>query len=429
MPHLLHHSPGAFGARRVFLATPTYGAPPALYTFCLFKTHDALKAAGIEVELGLLCGDCHVDDARNRLVRDFLKSGCDDFVFIDADVGWQTDDLVRLLSHDRDVVGGTYPMKQDQEDFPVRLIPGEIWSDSNGLIEVEGLPTGFLRIRRNVLEKLFAESPKYRIRGSDDSEPCALIFERELQGLTRRSGDYAFCRKWRAAGGRIWLDPNCHLEHAGEKVWSGTYAAHLRRKNGLALVDGINRVRKGTEDARSLLDLVLDWGNDPWSAGPELLSACAQVARQLPGAILETGSGLTTLVLAAANPAVTVHALEDASAWRYRIQEAAETLGLTNIVIHKAPLVLHPQGRWYDVPDLPWREFRTVLCDGPPRQKGERSVVLSVLDAHECRPQCLLFDDAETEAAAFASWAADRGYRFEIKGQLRKFALGVRNVS
>ena len=428
MANLLHHSPPSSGGRRVFLATPSYGHVPGVYAICLFKTHTALQRAGFEVELGLLTGDCHVDDARNRLVRDFLKSKCDDLVFIDSDMGWVDADLIRLLSYDCDLVGGTYPLKQGVEDFPARLIPGEIWSNADGLIEVQGIPTGFMRVRRNVFERLAKDSLKYVIRGDAES-PAPLIFEREINDGGRVSGDYVFCRKWRSTGGRVFLDPNCFLEHAGEKVWSGTYASFLRRKNGLALKHGIELIRKGKEDAVALTELILEWGNDPWSAGIELVSASAQVARQVSGSALETGSGLTSLVMAAANPDLTVHCLEHQKFWHARAQEAADQLKLENLVIHHAPLTQHSGGRWYQVPELPWNEMSLVLCDGPSRQDGQRKILYDVLDAHQCEPKCVLVDDADSEFGYISRWGETHHYRVETKGQLRPFALGVRDGS
>ena len=384
----------------------------------MFKAHPELLKAGYEVEFGLLLGDCHVDDARNRLVNDFLKSSCDDLVFIDADVGFQSEDLIRLLSHDRDVVGGTYPQKNDVEVHPVGLLPGEIWSDKDGLIEVASLPAGFFRIRRNALETLAAQSNEYSIVGEEDK--IRQVFERLILNGIRISSDVAFCRKWRDRGGKIYADPNCYLEHCGNKIWTGTLGAYLRRINGISL-HGIKLVQSGKETDRTYVELELEWGNAPWSAGVELLKTSVQVARQVKGAVLETGSGLTTLLMAAANPELVIHALEHSDAWADKVEEAIKRLGLTNIVIHRVPLKEYPSGRWYDVPRLPWNDFELVLCDGPPRQEGNRKILFGVMATHDCRPKCVLVDDADTEGDSIPA-----PYKTEIKGQLKKFAVGLR---
>ena len=388
--------------------------------FSLFRSHPELQAAGFDVELGMLLGDCHVDDARNSLARDFLASRCDDLVFVDADIGFQSRDLIRLLTHDCDVVGGAYPKKSDIDEYPVALFPGEQRA-RNGLLEVRGIATGFLRISRKAMQTLWDQSAEYAVRG-DNQAPCRTIFERLIVNGARMSGDMAFCHKWREAGGKVYADPECYLEHRGEKSWTGTLGSYLRKSNGIALVNGIRRIQAGTETDTDYFDLMLEWGNDGWAAGPELLKACVMVARQCKGAALEAGSGLTTLVMAAANPHLKVYALEHNRGWSERLKGEAHRLGIDNIVVVDAPLVQYPAGRWYDLPWLPWHEFDLVLCDGPPRADANRRILWGVMATKDCRPRCILVDDAETEGDAVPP-----EYRTEIKGELRRFAVGLRN--
>lgn len=421
MPTCLHHAPGGSSPRRVFLALPSFGPVSGPTTFSLFRAHPALIEAGFDVHLALLLGDCHVDDARNRLVRDFLATDCTDLVFIDADVGFEAQDLLRLLAHDRDIVGGTYPLKQAIEQFPVRLKPGEVWADPDGLIEVDGLPTGFLRIRRAVLEKLARLSVPYRFCGSDDDAPASLIFERTIVDGGRTSGDYSFCNKARAAGYKLYADPECYLSHTGENTWIGSLGSHLKRRAGVALADGIGRIASRTERDGDYITLIREWNNDPWQCGPELLKTAVAVARQARGVVLETGCGLTTLAMAAANPAVTVHALEHQDEWALKVEREARRLGLANVVIHRAPLKAYATGRWYELPRLPWGEVDVVLCDGPPRQDANRRILFGVIATHDARPRCVLVDDATTEGDAVPP-----EYRTEIMGELRKFAVGLR---
>lgn len=405
---MLHHSPPVTSKRRVFLAVPAYGQVPPLFAYSLTRSVAVLQDAGFDVEYAFLTGNCHVDDARNKLVQAFLASKCGDFVFLDADLGWRPSDLVKLLGFDRDVVGGTYPLKQLEDGFPVRFIPGEIWSDSDGLIEVDGLPTGFLRFKREALEKLAAKAIKYRIKGSDDVGEIPLIFERTVVNGGRVSGDYSACAKWRKLGGKIYLDPSFFMEHVGEKVWSGNVGSYLRRKNGLAL-QALEKVKAKTATANDYLSLVLDWGNDPYSGSVELLIEAAAMARRSKK-ILESGSGLTTLVMASANPDCTIWCMESSPEWMAKIVEAAKRLKLDNVVVRYAPLV----DRFYQV-DVPWGDFDAVLVDGPKRSDGDRERILG----KPISPREMLVDDAETEAAPFLVLP---GYEATVKGVQRAYA-------
>ncbi len=122
---------------RVFIATPSYtGKVDNTYLFSLMQSIPKLERAGICVDHYLLCYNCHVDDGRNGIVRDFLLSDCTDLVFIDADVAWQADDLLKLIKYDRDVVAGVYPKRATHDlEFPVWVEPGAVLqADSDGLV-------------------------------------------------------------------------------------------------------------------------------------------------------------------------------------------------------------------------------------------------------------------------------------------------------
>jgi len=367
----------------------------------------------------------HVDDARNQLVSEFLRSECTDFVFIDSDIGWQASDLIKLLNYDRQIVAGTYPLKQDDEAYPTRHLPGEIWTDEDGLMEMEGVPTGFLRIKRCVLEKLYKDARKYRVKGSDYKHEMAEIFERDIVDNGRVSGDYIFCRKAREAGFKIYLDPYFYLEHVGENTWEGTYASYLRRKNGLALQFGIDAVKRNTWNNQTLVELVQEWGNYPYSAGEELLYICIQIAKQSE-IVLETGSGLSTLVMAAANPELAIHSLEADYGWLCKTREAAERLNLSNITLHYAPLKEYSNGKWYGLPDLPWDKFDTVLCDGPPRKDSNRSILFDMMEKYYCEPQRLIVDDADTEALKVERWSEANNYQAKLIGKIKPFMVSVK---
>ena len=104
MSHLFHDSGNASGGRKICLATTSYDSPDAAYTFSMAQSREAMHKAGLQTAYMLLQGNCHVDDARNSVVQEFLLSDCDDLIFIDADVSWTPDALIRLCGHDVDIV-------------------------------------------------------------------------------------------------------------------------------------------------------------------------------------------------------------------------------------------------------------------------------------------------------------------------------------
>lgn len=342
-----------------------------------------LDAAGFNVTLCTEAGNCHVDDARNSLVREFLKTDCTDLVFIDADVGFRCQDLLRLVSVDRDVIAGVYPKKEDAESFPVLPIPGEIWADEDGLVEVEGVPTGFLRIRRHVLETL-SEAAEGFIGQAGDPVPYKVIFERVVSGGQRRSGDYAFCWKWRQLGGKIHVDPEMRFSHTGSKSWIGCLGDHWKREHGveatttaIAFHQAVVALKDGNAKAGDFIALAKGWGNG-WSASPELL---VELWSRCSGSVLECGSGLSTLVMAARGCEVT--ALEHDPVWASYLHAMLERYNLSANIVCK-PLL----NGWYD---FEGGEYDALVIDGPPRTSGDRSIALDRVKA-----RLVIWDDYES---------------------------------
>ena len=209
------------------LATPVYDSPDSSYVFAISKSREALSRAGILSSYLLLSGGVHVDDNRNTITKDFLESDCTDLVFLDADVSWQSQDLVKLCQYDLDVVGGVYPYRRKDprntsNKMPVRMKPGAEIVD--GLLEVDGLPTGFLRIRRHVLETLAEDAGKFEKNG----EYYPLIFERTVYDGQRMGGDINFCRKWQEEGGKLYASTEMRLGHIAKQVITDSLGASMR---------------------------------------------------------------------------------------------------------------------------------------------------------------------------------------------------------
>jgi hypothetical protein len=335
----------------------------------------ALIAANIGATLEILTENCHVDDGRNLLARNFLDTNCTDMVFIDPDVVvTHADDIVRLLFADADVVAGVYPLKQKIEDFPVRLLPGELWAGHEGLVEVMGVPTGFLRMRRNVLVRLASESVCFHGRGDTTiNQPIPIIFERTFRDGSRIGGDYTFCEKWRETGGKIHVIPDMILGHVGTQQYSGELGCYWRRVHGVQedkFDAAIVAVQAGEDTDEDHQALAQHWGNIPWAAGWGLLGSWIDVARNAGGDILEIGAGLTSIMAALANKSQTVYALESDFEWAGKIRAWADKYGADNLVVINCAL----KDGWYDLPSgFNDKKFAAVLVDGPSREQGDRS--------------------------------------------------------
>jgi hypothetical protein len=394
--------------RKIMLATTVYGDCDASYTFSIQSSRQALHEAGFQTAYYLLQGNCHVDDARNDIACKFLASDCDALVFLDADVSWGAEDLVRLCKHDRDLVGGIYPYRSElgQEKVPVRVKHGEM-VDDDGLLEVEGLPTGFMKISRHCMETVAKDCQTF----VHENEERKLIFQRTLMHGTRWGGDLHFCNLWRATGGKLYADYEMVLGHASRSVISGSLASHVRKSTGRTLRHVCDKIKAGTWTMRDLTE-AKRYADNFWGAQEDVLAAAVCLAKEANGPIIETGSGLTSIVMAAAT-SQTVYCLEHDPYYASRLIKMATEAGV-EVGLCRVPLV----GEWYDLSEfkgLPER-FALGLNDGPPRYLGgNRKLFFSKM---KC--DVIISDDADDRdyAAFLREWAEDNDMQCDIGGRL-----------
>lgn len=422
---------GIPGNPDVFLATPSYdGKVGQAYTAALACSIVDLQKAGIGVTYCLMGNNCHVDDSRNGLVREFMMGSCTDLIFLDADIGWRPYDLVALALHSEPVVGGVYPKKTDEEAYPVHVEPGTaLYANDAGLVEVHALPTGFLKISRVALDLLHENQGHRKFAGQGASAgdmPYTILFERTYENGHRWSGDYAFCRKWALEGGKLFVDPRFHFIHEGAKEWSGSLGDFWLKTHGVEdkirddrFNAALEAIKDGSHTVENLADLVDGWGNK-WSAQIELLEACISMGKAATGPVLEFGSGLTTLVLGLVAKHGVI-ALEHSKFWGSYTEEHLKKYGI-EAEVRYAPLKDHGDFEWYDGGELP--KPALVVCDGPPRKtKGGRSGLLSMMDLIE--GAAVVFDDPSTDALDAFKAAHPRAVTISVLGTDKPIAISM----
>lgn len=399
--------PSASG-QKVMLATTVYDSPDASYVFSIARSREALTAAGIQSAYYLLQGNCHVDDGRNAVVGDFLKSDCTDLVFLDADVSWEPDALVTLCQTDRDLVGGVYPYRREseEENMPVRMLTGVNDVDEDGLLEVEGLPTGFMKIKRRVLEDM-ATTAKHFLK-NDGLHP--VLFERDYYGGGRRGGDIRFCMVWREMGGKVFAIPELKLGHCGKAVLKDTLGASLRRRNGTSLAWIVEQIQTRKAKLSTFEEAFRSIGNK-WAASADVLQVATSLARSSDGPVLEIGSGLSTIAMAATGK--EVWCIEHDPHFAEKLEQMAAVAGVSdNIILVTADL----KDGWYDLTDELPAEFGLAFVDGPPRVLGDR---MGFFDRFGERCKVILYDDASDAVIGpkVTAWAKSQGRELQKDGR------------
>ena len=215
--------------RKVLIGTPAHdGRVDVWYANSLVNTVKLSVGRDIEIVPVYMAYDSLVQRARNDLVRLAIEGDFDDLIFVDSDVEWDPEWIFKLLDYKEDVVGGIYPKKTDNPTFPIKAIDDKLEIGENGLMEVEGLPTGFMRISKSALKKVWDDSLEYRNEGRIGR----MVFDIKVVNGDLVSEDIIFCQKWRDLGGKIWLDPSMTCNHIGIKKYTGNFLEFLKNLQG-----------------------------------------------------------------------------------------------------------------------------------------------------------------------------------------------------
>jgi len=207
--------------RRVLIGTPSYdGRADVWFMDSLISTIRMSIDMGIHVHIIYTAYDSLIQRARNHLFQIAVDDGWDDLFFIDSDTRWEPEWFFRVLERPEPIVGAALVKKSEKEGYTVRLLGKELRRSEDGaLIEVDGVGTGFLRITRFALEKLWGVSEPYDSEGKEHRMVCDIkVVNRELI-----SEDYILANKWRSLGYKLWIDPSITIGHIGTKKYEGDF--------------------------------------------------------------------------------------------------------------------------------------------------------------------------------------------------------------
>ena len=215
--------------RRVLIGTPCYdGKVDVWFANSLIATVKESIEKDIFVHAIYTSYDSLVQRARNSLVKLALDGGYDDLFFIDADVEWESEWFFNLLERPEPIIGGALVKKTETEGYTVKLLDKELkWSEDKKLIDANGVGTGFLKVNRFALEKLWEMSDEYESEG----EKHRMVFDIKVENGDLISEDYVLCNKWKSLGYKVWLDPTITCNHIGIKKFKGNLKEFIK-KNG-----------------------------------------------------------------------------------------------------------------------------------------------------------------------------------------------------
>lgn len=232
-----------------YVCTPAYnGRVDCDYSQSLCEASYCAPLYGVQITAGVMGNGAFIDLARNIFVKKFLEEfkECTHLFFIDSDLKFEPRAFIGLLMSGLPICAGIYRRRQEPEEYPFRGAEnpngGGLWFIDDWL-QCDRVPTGFLCIRRDVIEEMAAAAPKISIHGQNG--PVPWVFHTEFEGnlaaikekyalsdeFLRDYGkwlpaddskfvgeDYGFCNDYmRKTGRNISVWTNFNFVHGGHK--------------------------------------------------------------------------------------------------------------------------------------------------------------------------------------------------------------------
>lgn len=211
----------------IHFCLPMYGGQCNEATFISMIKFSIIAAKlGVNYSIDTMVNESLIPRGRNNLVAKFLfNQAATHLMFIDVDLGFDAESILRLLVANQDLVGGVYPMKRIPIRYVINTVPNPVVNGD--LIEVSTLGTGFMLVKREVILKMIAAHPELKYR---DNIGIGAQFEPFMYGLfdtmidpdgNYLSEDWTFCYLWRLMGGKVFADTGIKLDHTGYHKYAG----------------------------------------------------------------------------------------------------------------------------------------------------------------------------------------------------------------
>lgn len=255
----------------VCILTPCYGSVCFVnYVHCLLRTKEVFEHFNIKLKIEFCKNDSLVSRARNNLIaKAMTHTDVTHIMFIDNDITWDPINIIKLIITNKPVIGGIYPLKNydwnkiidnknlftekienknkspfrdiitDREtiqhnllNYNVNFIKNQIDIQEN-VAEVKHVPTGFMMIQRNTIEKMMEAytSTKYTddvgFLEDHENKYAFALFDCGVEDNHYLSEDWLFCNRWNKIGGSLWIDVSINLSHSGLEDYHGSLLSTL----------------------------------------------------------------------------------------------------------------------------------------------------------------------------------------------------------
>jgi len=231
------------------IGTPMYGGMcTSEYTQSLLNLSESANKSDVKLTTIFLGNESLIQRGRNTVAHHFMNlPDATHLLFIDADIKFRTEDIVRMIQADKSLIIGPVGLKgynwdeirqaavNGEDDigrtggvFNINKLPGIDMVDENTPFEIEHGGNAFMMIRRDVFETLKPHTPIYTNGGRSlpDGVEIYDYFRVEINKDTNHllSEDYFLCHSYRQLGGKVWCAPWVETGHFGSHLFNGKYS-------------------------------------------------------------------------------------------------------------------------------------------------------------------------------------------------------------
>ena len=231
------------------IGTPMYGGMcTSEYTQSLLNLSESANKSDVKLTTIFLGNESLIQRGRNTIAHHFMNlPDATHLLFIDADMKFRTEDIVRMIQADKSFIVGPVALKgynweeirqaaiNGEEDinrtggiFNINKLPGVDMVDENTPFEIEHGGNAFMMLRRDVFETLKPHTPIYTNGGRSlpDGVEIYDYFRVEINKDTNHllSEDYFLCHSYRQLGGKVWCAPWVETGHFGSHLFNGKYS-------------------------------------------------------------------------------------------------------------------------------------------------------------------------------------------------------------
>ena len=211
---------------KLFLALPCYGGLISDKTcVSLFNLGKILRKQGIDHTLVTMANSSIITQGRSKLANVFMNATDADFLlFIDSDIGFESNHVLRLLNRKKHIVCASYPKKTIPLEF-AHVNTSEPPEMEGDLVKIKGAGLGFTLIHRSVFTTISKHYPELKYtpdnpENDKEIENSYHYFCEIKNDNAYLAEDMSFFNRAREVGYDVWMDSTIRLSHVGSHVFS-----------------------------------------------------------------------------------------------------------------------------------------------------------------------------------------------------------------